>query len=159
MMNPSVMLTPTQTNSTVTSPIQPILIESPSTSRSMPTAKRVSELLMSDGHVRLLLTRKDIRSISFARREKAKWLSSCFSHGWMMILVIDHHAIIIIIHPVWIRITPAVNLLTQVHHYHLPLFPIIITESSVSHLPLQLVRHQRKLLFRSPLMTSLRGDH
>ncbi|CAF1015883.1 unnamed protein product [Adineta steineri] len=38
--NPSIMLTPTQTNSTVTSPIQPISIESPSTSRSMPSAKR-----------------------------------------------------------------------------------------------------------------------
>ena len=34
--NSSVMLTPTQTNSTVTSPI-----ESPSTSRSIPPAKRV----------------------------------------------------------------------------------------------------------------------
>jgi hypothetical protein len=40
--NPSIMLTPTQTNSTVTSPIQPITIESPSTSRSIPSTKRVS---------------------------------------------------------------------------------------------------------------------
>jgi hypothetical protein len=40
--NPSVMLTPTQTNSTVTSPIQPITIESPSTSRSISSAKRVN---------------------------------------------------------------------------------------------------------------------
>jgi hypothetical protein len=40
--NSSVMLTPTQTNSTVTSPIQPITIESPSTSRSIPSAKRVN---------------------------------------------------------------------------------------------------------------------
>ncbi|CAF5099755.1 unnamed protein product, partial [Rotaria magnacalcarata] len=40
MMNPSVMLTPTQTNSTVTSPIQPIAIESPSAARSIPSTKR-----------------------------------------------------------------------------------------------------------------------
>jgi hypothetical protein len=44
MGNPSVMLTPTQTNSTVTSPIQPITIESPSTSRSIPPTKRVSRI-------------------------------------------------------------------------------------------------------------------
>jgi hypothetical protein len=41
--NPSIMLTPTQTNSTITSPIQPISIESPSTSRSIPSAKRVNQ--------------------------------------------------------------------------------------------------------------------
>ena len=36
------MLTPTQTNSNVTSPVQPISVEQSSTSRTIPPAKRVN---------------------------------------------------------------------------------------------------------------------